>query len=143
LCPVYKKGDKLDCKNYRRIFLLNVTYKVFAKMLHDHLLPHAAVEHHNASSLQFFIDFKAVYDIIIRSEVYVGMSELNFPTKLIGLTKTTLTIIMCCIKIQNDCSESFETRQGLRQRNVLSTLLFNFQCRAESKPTNNRQNLQQ
>jgi hypothetical protein len=30
-----------------------------------------------------------------------------------------------CVKIQNDCSESFETRQGLRQGDVLSTLLFN------------------
>jgi hypothetical protein len=29
-----------------------------------------------------------------------------------------------CVKIQNDCSESFETRQGLRQEDVLSTLLF-------------------
>jgi hypothetical protein len=28
-------------------------------------------------------------------------------------------------KQQNDCSESFETRKGLRQGNVLSTLLFN------------------
>jgi hypothetical protein len=27
-----------------------------------------------------FIDFKAAYDTIIRNEVYVGMSELNFPT---------------------------------------------------------------
>jgi hypothetical protein len=33
--------------------------------------------------------------------------------------------VTCCVKIQNDCSESFETRQGLRQGDVLSTLLFN------------------
>jgi hypothetical protein len=53
------------------------------------------------------------------------MSELNFPTKLIRLTKATLTIVTCCVKIQNDCSESFETRKELRQGDVLSTLLFN------------------
>jgi hypothetical protein len=33
--------------------------------------------------------------------------------------------VTCCVKIKNDCSESFETRQGLRQGDVLSTLLFN------------------
>jgi hypothetical protein len=33
--------------------------------------------------------------------------------------------VTCCVKKQNDCSESFETRQGLRQEDVLSTLLFN------------------
>jgi hypothetical protein len=33
--------------------------------------------------------------------------------------------VTCCVKIQNECSESFETRQGLRQGDVLSTLLFN------------------
>jgi hypothetical protein len=49
------------------------------------------------------------------------MSELNFPTKLIRLSKGTLTIVTCRVKIQ----ESLETRQGLRQGDVLSTLLFN------------------
>jgi hypothetical protein len=53
------------------------------------------------------------------------MSELNCPAKLIRLTKATLTIVMCCVKIQNDCSESFEIRQGLRQGDELSTLVLN------------------
>jgi hypothetical protein len=154
LCPVYKKGDKLDCKNYRGICLLYVTYKVFAKILYDRLLPYAnvAVQYYHAGfqsgkstteqlfalrqilekcnefnikTHHLFIDFKAAYDTIIRNEDYVGMSELNFPTKLIRLTKATLTIVTCCVKIRNDGSESFETRQGLKQGDVLSTLLFN------------------
>jgi hypothetical protein len=79
----------------------------------------------NITTHHLFIGFKAAYDTIIRNEVYVGLSELNFPTKLIRLTKATLTIVTCWVKIQNDCSESFETRQGLRQGDVLSTLLFN------------------
>jgi hypothetical protein len=47
LCSVYKKGDKLDCKTFRGICLLNMTHKVFAKILYR-LLPHAnvAVQHY-------------------------------------------------------------------------------------------------
>jgi hypothetical protein len=48
----------------------------------------------NITTHHLFIDFKAAYDTIIRNKVYVAMSELNFPnTKLIRLTKTTLTIL--------------------------------------------------
>jgi hypothetical protein len=53
----------------------------------------------NITAHQLFIDFKATYDTIMRNEVYVGMSELIFPTKLIRLTKATLTIVTCCVNI--------------------------------------------
>jgi hypothetical protein len=138
LCPsVCKKGDKLDCKNYRGICLFIVTYKAFAKNLYNRFLPHAnaAVQHYQAgfqlgksttdqlfalrqilekcnefymTTHHLFIDFKAAYNTIKRNEAYVGMSELNFPKRLIRLTKAMLTFVMSCVKIKNDCSESFE-----------------------------------
>jgi hypothetical protein len=38
----------------------------------------------------------------------------------------TQRTVLCCVEMQNHCSEYFETPQGLRQVVVLSTPFFNF-----------------
>ena len=98
-----------------------------AKILNDRLLPYAnvVVQHYQAGfqsgksttdqlfalpqilekgkeynipTHHLFIDFKAAYDTIIRNEVYVAMLELDFPTKLIRLTKQHFPL--CCVALR-------------------------------------------
>jgi hypothetical protein len=72
------------------------------------------------------------------------MMELDFPTKLMRLTKAALKTVKCCVKILNDCLDPFETGQRLRQRDVLSTLIFNVVLDSTTrKTTNDGHHLQQ
>jgi hypothetical protein len=38
ICPVYKRGERLNCNNYRPITLLNIAYKTFAILLNKKLI---------------------------------------------------------------------------------------------------------
>jgi hypothetical protein len=91
ILPIYKKGDKTDCNNYRGIFLLSTAYKILSNILQARLNPyvneiigvHQCGFRHNRSSTdqifyirqilgkkleynwtvrQLYIEFKKAYD---------------------------------------------------------------------------------
>jgi sorting nexin-29 len=39
--PIFKKGDRTECRNYRGITLLNVAYKIFPTVLARKLSPYS------------------------------------------------------------------------------------------------------
>jgi sorting nexin-29 len=70
---------------------------------------------YNVSTCHLFVDFKAAYDSIYRDKLFKAMEVFAIPTKLISLTKITLSRVKCKVKIQNNQSAPFVTENGLKQ----------------------------
>jgi hypothetical protein len=71
-----------------------------------------------------FIDFKTAYEKVNRNQLYKAMLELGIPQKLVRLTQATMDGTTAKVKIQNELSESFHIRNGLRQGDALACILF-------------------
>lgn len=154
LIPIHKKGNRMECENYRGICLLNTSYKILAEILYGRLVVYAEeiigdyqcgfrrgrsttdqiftlrqimekAWEFNISIHQLFVDFKQAYDSLERQPLFEIMNEFGIPRKLINLTKATLTDTKCKIMIRSTQSEPFIIDTGVRQGDKLSTLLFN------------------
>ena len=153
ICPIYKKGDRRECSNYRPITLLNVVYKIFAILLHNRLCK--MVEHkigeyqtgfrpnrstidnifiirqiyekcheYNIELHNVFVDFMHAFDSVNRSLISECLKQYEVPKKLTNLTQSTLQQTKAKVKINNNMTEKFEITSGVKQGDPLSALLF-------------------
>lgn len=154
ICPMYKKGDKQACENYRGIALLDVVYKILARIIRkklNHYQNQIVGEYQggfkegrgtteqifilkmimNKSYEQnlglhlMFIDFKQAYDSIDRSKMYNALINLEIPVKIVKLIKMTLENSCSSVTTDGIISEKFSIKKGLKQGDPLSTVLFN------------------
>jgi hypothetical protein len=81
---------------------------------------------HSEAVHQLFIDSKKAYDSVRREALYNILIEFGIPKKLVRLIKMCLTETYTRVRVGKNLSETFPVRNGLKQEDALSSLLFNF-----------------
>jgi hypothetical protein len=81
---------------------------------------------HNEAVHQLFQLFKKAYDSVRREALYNILIEFGIPTKLVRLIKMCLTETYSRVRVGKNLFEMFPNRNGLKQGDALSPLLFNF-----------------
>ena len=94
---------------------LLITYSVFVKYLRK-----------NGNTMRQCISFKKAYDSVRREALYNILNEFGIPKKLARLIKMCLTETYSRVRVGKNFSEMFPIRNGLKQGDALSPLLFNF-----------------
>jgi hypothetical protein len=75
---------------------------------------------------QLFIDFEKAYDSVRRKILYNILIEFGIPRKMERLIKMCLTETYSRVRLGKNLSDRFPIRNGLKQGDALSPLLFNF-----------------
>ena len=155
LIPVFKKGDRTSCKNYRGISLISVAYKVLEKIILKRLMPvknpttresqagfrpgrgcvdqiftlHQILElrhEYRQPTFVAFLDFSAAFDSVDRPSIMKLLENDGVPSKLCRIIEAMYLRTTSQVSVYNKHTEPFQIRSGVRQGGILSPFLFNY-----------------
>jgi hypothetical protein len=81
---------------------------------------------YNEAVHQLFIDFKKAYDSVRREVLYNILIKFGIPMKLVRLVKICLNETYSRVRVGKYLSDPFPIKNGLKQGDALSPVLFNF-----------------
>ena len=81
---------------------------------------------YNEEVHQLFMDFKKAYESVRREVLYKILIEFGIPRKLVRLVKMSLIETYSRVRVDKNVSDRFPIRNGLKQGDALTPLLFNF-----------------
>jgi sorting nexin-29 len=154
LIPIYKKGNRLVCANYRGIALLCTAYKIFTYILLDKINPYAKhllgkyqcgfrqgrgttdalfsvrmilekCREFDVPVYQLVIEFKQTYDSLNQERLWTALVSMGIPGKLVALCRMSIQNTQCCVRVENEISKIFKVDSGVRQDDAISPMFFN------------------
>ena len=81
---------------------------------------------YNEAVHQLFVNFKTAYDSVRREVLFNTLTEFAIPMKLVKLIKMCLNEPYSRVRVGKHLSDTLPIRNGLKQGDALSPLLFNF-----------------
>ena len=149
-----KKGNLLQCQNYRTISLISHASKVMLKILLNRLTPQAEMIiaeeqagfrpgrstteqifslrilcerylQHQQDLFHVFVDFKKTFDRVWHAALWSTMKLYNINASLIKVIESLYSKATSAVYYNGSVGEWFRTTVGVRQGCLLSPTLFN------------------
>ena len=127
ICPIYKKGERTMCSNYRPITLLTIAYKIFTNILNNRLSKIVESKlsdgqsgfrpkrstldniftvrqtfekcyEYNIDLHNIFVDYIQAFDSVNRNKVIDSLNQYNVQKKLMKINSTNAHRNKCNIK---------------------------------------------
>ena len=151
--PIFKKGNKQQCANYRGISLLcsvtKIIETVIGNRLHewrervareqqagfrsgrgcaDHIFTlQQLLQTRNAfkqPTAVAFLDIKGAFDSVDRLQLWTALEKIGIPDPLTAVLKALYEVQETTIRVYNELSPPFTPKSGVWQGAVLSPTLF-------------------